>query len=106
MFVFCTGENLSFFVTFQVHRLDKETSGAMVIGRTHQSTVFLHALLRIKSSEMTQLWKGHGQNIERRYWALVVGTPTKLQGRISSPLAKVLISVYCQSKTCILQDSF
>ncbi|CAK9259301.1 unnamed protein product [Sphagnum jensenii] len=75
-----------------VHRLDKETSGAMVIGRTHQSTVFLHALLRIKSSEMTQLWKGHGQNIERRYWALVVGTPTKLQGRISSPLAKVSTS--------------
>jgi 23S rRNA pseudouridine1911/1915/1917 synthase len=46
-----------------VHRLDKDTSGALVISKTDQAH---HGL--------TKIFAAH--DIERRYWALVYGSPT------------------------------
>ncbi|KAG0605787.1 hypothetical protein M758_9G087700 [Ceratodon purpureus] len=73
-----------------VHRLDKETSGAMVVGRTHQSTVFLQALLRDKTAKLSRTPEDEAGTMERCYWALVIGVPEAKEGRISAPLAKVV----------------
>jgi 23S rRNA pseudouridine955/2504/2580 synthase len=58
-----------------VHRLDKETSGALVIARTASAAAFLTQAFREKTTRKT-------------YWAVVVGLPRLRQGRIDLPLAK------------------
>jgi 23S rRNA pseudouridine955/2504/2580 synthase len=59
-----------------VHRLDKETSGILVIARTASAAAFLTQAFREKTTRKT-------------YWAAVVGLPGLRQGRIHLPLAKV-----------------
>jgi 23S rRNA pseudouridine955/2504/2580 synthase len=58
-----------------VHRLDKETSGALVIARTAAAAAFLTRGFREKTSRKT-------------YWAVVAGLPKPRQGRIDLALAK------------------
>jgi 23S rRNA pseudouridine955/2504/2580 synthase len=58
-----------------VHRLDKETSGALVIARTGAAAAYLTRAFREKTSRKT-------------YWAVVVGLPKPRQGRIDLALAK------------------
>jgi 23S rRNA pseudouridine955/2504/2580 synthase len=58
-----------------VHRLDKDTSGVLLIARTGQAARELTAAFRDKSAR-------------KIYWALVVGVPRPGQGRIDAPLAK------------------
>ncbi|KAJ7296109.1 hypothetical protein O6H91_Y144100 [Diphasiastrum complanatum] len=74
-----------------VHRLDKDTSGLMVLGRTHQSTIILHELLRAKTVAASSNIEVSGldrKSIQRSYWALVIGIPQKNQGFITVPLVK------------------
>ncbi|HEX4185866.1 MAG TPA: RluA family pseudouridine synthase, partial [Stellaceae bacterium] len=59
-----------------VHRLDKETSGILVIARTAAAAAFLTRAFREKTTRKT-------------YWAVVVGRPKLAQGRIDLPLAKM-----------------
>jgi 23S rRNA pseudouridine955/2504/2580 synthase len=59
-----------------VHRLDKETSGVLVIARTAAAAAFLTKAFREKTTR-------------KLYWALVVGLPKLRQGRIDLPLAKL-----------------
>jgi len=59
-----------------VHRLDKETSGVLVIARTASAAAFLTQAFREKTAR-------------KAYWAVVVGLPRLRQGRIDLPLAKV-----------------
>ena len=59
-----------------VHRLDKDTSGVLVIARTAAAAAFLTRAFRDKTTRKT-------------YWALVVGLPKPRQGRIGLPLAKL-----------------
>ena len=59
-----------------VHRLDKDTSGVLLLGRTAAATAKLAAAFRSRSAR-------------KCYWALVVGVPTYPQGRIDAPLAKM-----------------
>jgi 23S rRNA pseudouridine955/2504/2580 synthase len=59
-----------------VHRLDKETSGVLVIARTAPAAAFLTGAFREKTTRKT-------------YWAVVVGLPRLRQGRIDLPLAKM-----------------
>jgi 23S rRNA pseudouridine955/2504/2580 synthase len=59
-----------------VHRLDKETSGILVIARTAAAAAFLTGAFREKTAQ-------------KIYWAVVVGRPKMAQGRIDLPLAKV-----------------
>lgn len=59
-----------------VHRLDKDTSGVLVLGRTASATAKLAAAFRSREAR-------------KCYWAVTVGVPKMLQGRIDAPLAKM-----------------
>jgi len=59
-----------------VHRLDKDTSGILVLGRTRQATETLAAAFR-------------GKSVRKLYWALVTPPPPKPgEGKIEAALAK------------------
>jgi 23S rRNA pseudouridine955/2504/2580 synthase len=58
-----------------VHRLDRDTSGVLVVARTRLAASQLAASFRSRSSRKV-------------YWALVKGVPRPRQGRISTWLAK------------------
>ena len=58
-----------------VHRLDKDTSGVLVLARTAAS-----------AAALGQAFRGH--SVRKLYWALVVGEPPAAEGEIRAPLAK------------------
>ena len=58
-----------------VHRLDKDTSGLLLIARTGQAAKRLSESFRDRETE-------------KLYWAVVVGVPPKMEGTIDLPLAK------------------
>jgi 23S rRNA pseudouridine955/2504/2580 synthase len=57
------------------HRLDRDTSGCLVLARNAKAA---HALMKLFS----------GRQIEKTYWALVVGASLPLNGTIDLPLIK------------------
>lgn len=59
-----------------VHRLDKDTSGVLLLGRTANATAKLAAAFKSRAAR-------------KCYWALVAGVPKHRQGRIDAPLAKL-----------------
>lgn len=59
-----------------VHRLDRDTSGVLLLGRTAQATARLGEAFRDKATR-------------KIYWAITVGVPKPFQGRIDLPLAKL-----------------
>jgi 23S rRNA pseudouridine955/2504/2580 synthase len=61
-----------------VHRLDKETSGVLLLGRSAAAAAKLAEAFR-------------GRAALKTYWALVAGVPKERAGRIDLPLAKRLI---------------
>src|ERR1700678_2282522 len=58
------------------HRLDKDTSGCLVLGRTLKATASLGLLFK------------HGK-ISKTYWAVVEGGPVEDQGTIDMPLGRL-----------------
>jgi 23S rRNA pseudouridine955/2504/2580 synthase len=58
-----------------VHRLDKDTSGLLLIARTGLAAKHLSESFRDRETE-------------KLYWAVVVGVPPKAEGAINLPLAK------------------
>jgi 23S rRNA pseudouridine955/2504/2580 synthase len=58
-----------------VHRLDKDTSGVLVLGRTPAATARLAAAFKSRAAR-------------KLYWALVVGLPDPVDGTIKAPIAK------------------
>ncbi len=58
-----------------VHRLDKDTSGVLVLARSAASAAALGQAFR-------------GRAVRKLYWALVVGVPSPAEGEIRAPLAK------------------
>jgi 23S rRNA pseudouridine1911/1915/1917 synthase len=58
-----------------VHRLDKDTSGLMIVARSEEAHERLQELIR-------------GREVERRYTALVRGTPKSRTGRIEAPIGR------------------
>lgn len=58
-----------------VHRLDRDTTGVLLLARTAAAAARLAAAFR-------------GREAEKTYWAVVVGRPHPLQGRIDMPLAR------------------
>jgi 23S rRNA pseudouridine1911/1915/1917 synthase len=58
-----------------VHRLDRDTSGLMVVARSEEAHRLLQALVRKRS-------------LERHYLALVVGLPRSRSGRIEAPIGR------------------
>lgn len=59
-----------------VHRLDKDTSGVLVLGRTAAATAKLAEAFRSRDAK-------------KIYWALVVGNPEMKEGKINAKLLKV-----------------
>ncbi|MCW8917041.1 MAG: RluA family pseudouridine synthase [Magnetovibrio sp.] len=59
-----------------VHRLDKDTSGLLVLARTQKAAQALTASFRTKA-------------VRKAYWAIVVGVPEREEGRIELPLGKI-----------------
>lgn len=58
-----------------VHRLDKDTSGVLLVARTPGSAAFFSK-------------RFSGRSAKKIYWALVVGVPEVKEGVIDAPLAK------------------
>ncbi|MGF1641077.1 MAG: RluA family pseudouridine synthase [Rhodospirillales bacterium] len=58
-----------------VHRLDKDTSGVLVLARTAAAAAALTRAFR-------------GREVRKLYWAVVVGVPRPAAGRLDLPLAK------------------
>ncbi|KAM1650576.1 hypothetical protein ACFXTH_003136 [Malus domestica] len=75
-----------------VHRLDRDSSGLLVMGRTQTIAAVLHSIFREKtvgaSNDVTDDAK---RILQRRYWALVIGSPRQRKGLISAPLVKVVV---------------
>ncbi|MDR1031797.1 MAG: RluA family pseudouridine synthase [Holosporales bacterium] len=61
-----------------VHRLDKSTSGALIIATSRESARVLTNLFKEK-------------DVNKLYWAIVEGAPKESQGIVDIPLAKRLI---------------
>ena len=59
-----------------VHRLDKDTSGVLLLARTAKAAAELAAAFRAKETQ-------------KIYWAAVVGLPKPREGKIDLPLAKL-----------------
>jgi 23S rRNA pseudouridine1911/1915/1917 synthase len=58
-----------------VHRLDRDTSGLMVVARSEEAHTRLQNLVRVHA-------------LERHYAALVVGRPRSRSGRIEAPIGR------------------
>lgn len=58
-----------------VHRLDKDTSGVLLLARTQRAAASLTKAFR-------------GQDVKKLYWAVIVGVPQLPAGRIRAPLVK------------------
>lgn len=58
-----------------VHRLDKDTSGVLLLARTRQAA-------------QTLSYSFQGRAVDKVYWALVMGLPEVQAGTIDAPLAK------------------
>ena len=58
-----------------VHRIDKDTSGILVLARSQKSAQALTKSFRTK-------------DVRKAYWAVVVGVPEREEGRIELPLGK------------------
>lgn len=59
-----------------VHRLDRDTSGVLLLARTPGIAAALAASFR-------------GRDVEKTYWAVVAGRPVPVEGRIDLPLKRV-----------------
>jgi len=59
-----------------VHRLDRDTSGALLLARTPGTAAKLAASFR-------------GRDVEKTYWAVVARRPVPSEGRIDLPLRRI-----------------
>ena len=58
-----------------VHRLDRDTSGALALARTPGTAAKLAAAFR-------------GRDVRKTYWAVVAGRPVPVEGRVDLPLIR------------------
>lgn len=75
-----------------VHRLDKDTSGALVLARTRGAAQTLTHYFATRV-------------IEKIYWALVSGVPRPLSGAITAPLAKTINEDGLERTQIVAQDA-
>lgn len=69
-----SGENLRPGI---VHRLDKDTSGVMVVARNQKTFEYLKNLFKTRQ-------------VEKTYWAIVCGKPKERAGVISLPIGRLI----------------
>lgn len=63
-----------------VHRLDKDTGGLLLVAKTRQA-----------AQRLGDAFKGH--DVDKTYWALVVGVPRPKDATISMPIAKKMVRI-------------
>ncbi|XVE91123.1 hypothetical protein DITRI_Ditri20bG0129500 [Diplodiscus trichospermus] len=73
-----------------VHRLDRESSGLLLMGRTKESIAHLHGLFNDLNTAKSscKAWNDACDAKLQRYWALVIGIPKENEGIICAPLSK------------------
>ena len=74
-----------------VHRLDRDTSGILLLARTTQAARKLSTLFR-------------SRNIEKIYWALLTAVPDVVQGRVDLPLKRVEFGNTSRSEPATRKD--
>lgn len=74
-----------------VHRLDRDTSGVLVIARSSRAAKKLSASFR-------------GRDVEKTYWALLAGLPDKLEGRIDLPLKRIDLGATSRAEPASRKD--
>ncbi|ONK68433.1 uncharacterized protein A4U43_C05F11450 [Asparagus officinalis] len=77
-----------------VHRLDRDSSGLLLLGRKKESIARLHWLFSdVNLAKMSsQVWNDACEATTQRYWALVIGSPKEKQGVITAPLSRVFLN--------------
>ncbi|KYQ91816.1 putative ribosomal large subunit pseudouridine synthase C protein [Tieghemostelium lacteum] len=95
-----------------IHRLDRDTSGILILGRNRKSTALMADKFELKLSRSTTRQKEkttqtpqkkkqakkeeeneeleENNGIVKTYWALLSNTPTPKEGRIRAPLKKIV----------------
>ncbi len=63
-----------------IHRLDKDTGGLLLLGRSRKSAAILSEAF-------------HRHRIEKEYWALCAGLPQPMEGTIDMPIAKKMVRI-------------
>lgn len=63
-----------------VHRLDKDTGGLLILGRTRKATAYLARAFQTR-------------DVEKTYWALTLGLPKPRQGAIDLRIAKKMLRI-------------
>lgn len=75
-----------------VHRLDRDTSGILLIARSSNAARKLTTLFR-------------SRNIEKIYWALLTAVPEVTQGKIDLPLKRIIVGNISRSEPANRKDS-
>ncbi|KAK7405824.1 hypothetical protein VNO78_07434 [Psophocarpus tetragonolobus] len=88
-----------------VHRLDRDCSGILVMGRTQTGTGLLHSIFREKTSTAVDDIGKEKRILQRRYWALVLGCPRRPKGLVSTPLGKVVVDNGRSDRITIVDNS-
>ncbi|WP_306253640.1 RluA family pseudouridine synthase [Parvularcula sp. IMCC14364] len=63
-----------------VHRLDRDTGGLLILGRTRKAAAFL-----------SEAFQRH--QVQKEYWALCAGMPHPMEGTIDLPIAKKMVRI-------------
>lgn len=63
-----------------VHRIDKDTGGLLLVAKTRKA-----------AQALAEAFKG--RDVEKTYWALVVGAPRPVAGEIDMPIAKRMVRI-------------
>ncbi|KAJ6700538.1 MITOCHONDRIAL RNA PSEUDOURIDINE SYNTHASE [Salix koriyanagi] len=90
-----------------VHRLDRESSGLLLMGRTKESIAHLQSLFSYinRAQSKCQAWNDACKATYQRYWALVIGSPKDKEGLISARLSKVLLDDGKTERVVLAQHS-
>ncbi|TKY71262.1 RNA pseudouridine synthase 4 [Spatholobus suberectus] len=90
-----------------VHRLDRDCSGILVMGRTQTSTTVLHSIFREKTSRALDdvTIDKEKRILQRRYWALVLGCPRRPKGLVMASLGKVVVDNGRSDRITIVDNS-
>ncbi|KAK6241124.1 hypothetical protein SCA6_006513 [Theobroma cacao] len=89
-----------------VHRLDRDSSGILVMGRTQMSATILHSVFREETNDASKDDVDNEKRIlQKRYWALVIGSPRRPKGMIVAPLRKVVVDDGKSDRITIFDNS-
>ncbi|CAN4107757.1 unnamed protein product [Withania somnifera] len=88
-----------------VHRLDRDCSGLLVMGRTRLSASALHSIFREKTfGTQKEDLESKKRVLQKKYWALVIGCPRRSGGIISVPLGKMVLDNGKSERITIMSD--